>query len=223
MTGKNKFYFWTIWATAVLLFIFYLYSTSDIQSFAQQMTTIIGTLCWSFLIYFISQHYPVIGKSWKRMGPDYPSLAWMSIPFYVPFHFIIQHWVVSYVVENRVDLLNIKSPITNFASPPFLLFLALFLVYGILTSFVRRLRWNSEGIDYRDMFFESRFLRWDEIDRVELGGSFIADELRLKDGSRVMLAKLAGRAGLDQFKTDARAKGVEIVAAKGRNEATIQS
>ncbi|NBU15063.1 MAG: hypothetical protein EBT35_10775, partial [Alphaproteobacteria bacterium] len=117
--------------------------------------------------------------------------------------------------EDRFDFLNFDPAIAFLHSPILIVITGLASVYGIMTSFGRRLRWNSEGIDYRDMFFESRFVRWDEIDRIDLCAAVFTDEIILKNRPRLVFAKVAGRAGLDLLEADARVNGVEFVATKG--------
>ena len=215
MTGKNKFYFWTIWATAVLLFIFFIYKTSEKEAFVQQIVTMAGISVWLLLAHLIVKFYPLTNKNWKRVAPDQGALFSAAFPLYFISVLLLQNWAFLYVFEDRFDFLNFDPAIAFLHSPILIVITGLASVYGIMTSFGRRLRWNSEGIDYRDMFFESRFVRWDEIDRIDLCAAVFTDEIILKNRPRLVFAKVAGRAGLDLLEADARVNGVEFVATKG--------
>jgi len=224
MTKRKRFYFWIGYVAFVVLILFYV-NRSDGAKPATNLAVICATtlVCFSIAQWLSRYHLVSTKAGWKVLGPDPTDLILMGMPFYIAFKTIIQQSVALYVFADPSNFSYSHLLMVYTEQPLFSMLVGSFVIYGILKGFVRRLRWNEHCVEYRDMFFETRSVRWDEIDRIELGGAFVSNEAILKNGLRLGFPKLVGRAGIDQLEADARAKGILIFPAKGNAASAVSA
>ena len=213
MAVRRQIYLWAGYVAFMILILFCVYKSSGAKSAANSAAVVLMVFFGFSVVQWLARHYPVTTKSgWHVLGPDPNDLISIGMPVYIALMTLMQHWIGYYFFSDFSDFSYSYLLHIYIEQPLFSLFVGCFMLYGILKGFVRRLRWNEQRVEFRDMFFETRLARWDEIDRGVLGGAFVGNEAILKSGARIVLPNLTGRAGASKLEADARARGIAIIA-----------
>ncbi len=213
MTRRRQIYLWAGYMAFMILILFYVYKSSGTKSAANSAAVPLMVFFGFSVVHWLTRHYPVTTKSgWHVLGPHPSDLISIGMPVYIALMTLLQHWIGYYFFSDFSDFSYSYLLLIYSEQPLFSLFVGCCMLYGILHGFVRRLRWNEQRVEFRDMFFETRSARWDEIDRVVLGGAFVGNEAILISGVRIVFPNLTGRAGASQLEADARARGIAIIA-----------
>jgi len=209
MTKQRLIYFWIGFAAFFALILYYIF-ISDGPKSVVHIVLVWAIIFFGFLVFqWLARFYPIARENgWNVLGPDPNALIFIGMPFFIALIVLTQHWTDYYFFSEPSDFSYSYLWSVYVDQPLFSILVLAFVLYGVVISFVRRLRWNKQLIEYRNIFFETQSVRWDEIDRVVLGGHFIANEAILKNGKRITFAKLVGRAGVEQLEGEARAKGI---------------
>jgi len=209
MTTQRLIYFWIGFTAFFALILFYIF-ISDGRKAAVHIVLVWAIIFFGFLfLQWLARFYPITRENgWNVIGPDPNALIFIGMPFFIALIVLTQHWVDYCFFSETSDFSYSYLWSVYVDQPLFSILVLAFVLYGVLSSFVRRLRWNEQFIEYRNIFFETQSVRWDEIDRVVLGGPFISNEVILKDGKLIVFAKLVGRAGVEQLEGEALAKGI---------------
>ena len=191
---------------------FYAYHSSGFR-YAVHMTIMVGLIqLYVPLVDRLLRFFPLKSKNgWTRLGPSSASLLLLMMPLSIALILIVNHVVDFVFFRDSTDFSFLYLFSIYSEQPIFALFVALCMIYGFFTGWIRRLRWNDQEIEYRDPKFRITRIKWADIDHVTLGGAWVSNDVLLKNGKRLTFPKLAGCAGFEQFKAEALAKNVAIM------------
>jgi len=219
MTKHRRVYFWIGFTAFFAAILFYIFNTDGPKA-AVHSVFVWAIIFFGFLfLQWLARFYPITRKNgWNVLGPDPNALIFIGMPFFIALIVLTQHWV-DYYFFSELYHFSYFFLLSVYVEQPLLgIFIFSFVLYGIVSGFVSRLRWNEQSIEYRNMFFETRSVRWGDIDHVELGGPFVSNEAILKNGKRIKFAKFFARAGVDQLEGYARTKGILIAPSNDHTE-----
>lgn len=211
MTRQKWIYFWIVLVAIEGLSLAHLYKSEGAKSVSHSVIILVTVYFWGNLLDRLARSYPISVKhGWNVIGPSPNALILVGMPALIALVAILQQWVDNCFGFDTSHFSYYDLLMIYIDQPLLFIIVISFVLFGILKIFVNRFRWNDLEIEYRNLFFQTQTVRWNEIDRIVLGGAFFANEAVLKSGESVAFPRLTGVSGADQLKAEMRVRGIEI-------------
>jgi hypothetical protein len=193
-----------IFLLLLLLLLVSDYHSGGWRSVAKDSVLVVLIWTWLPIIHALVKRYRVDhGDGWKKLGPSSMHLYLATMPIFLVLNDLFVMAVNQYFFNIPLDLRSISAlPL------PLVLFILLPCLYGIFFGWVWRLHWDEDGVEWRNIFLQKRWIAWSDIvsvSRLNLLNLIVA---KLLDGSRIFVSP--SRAGFAELEKDARRMNIVI-------------